>query len=207
MSAPSIVQAVVRLVPAARPQAVPPRPRCYRPLVIGPAILHRRAGGTGPWTVAVSRDGRLLPLVPASPAPFHAARVRHGAAGRRCRIVTALVCPADFPGPGRRAAAPFGGPSSLRSEIYGWSLMYQPPGLVGRAIVDADDALPELPACFELPLELVDRIAFLESRGFRTRPIAVVTRPEDFAVVAGRRRNRYRPDARFGTPVSLDRLF
>jgi hypothetical protein len=206
MPAPPIVQAVVRLVPAACPEAVPPRPRCYRPLVVGPAILHRRAAGSGPWTVAVSHDGRMMPQVPASPAALDAAVARHRTAGLRCRIVTALVCPADVAWPCQRSAADDGATACLRSEIYGWSLMYQPPGVVGRAFVDPHDALPDLPACFELPLELMDRIAFLEARGFRTRPLAVITQPEDFETVAGSLRNRFRPDARFGRPCSPGRL-
>ncbi len=206
MPAPPIVQAVVRLVPSARPEAVPPRPRCYRPLVVGPAILHRCEEGSDPWTVAVSRDGRMMPQVPASPAALDAAVARHRTAGLRCRIVTALVCPADVSSPGRHTAADVGVTARLRSEIYGWSLMYQPPGASGQAFVDPDDVLPDLPACFELPLELVDRISFLESRGFRTRPLAVITQPEDFETVAGSLRNRFRPDARFGRPCSPGRL-
>ena len=131
---------------------------------------------------------------------------RHRAAGLRCRIATALACPADVPLSAGTAVAETVAAFQLRSEIYGWSLMYQPPGVSGRAFVDADDSLPDLPACFELPLELVDRIAFLESRGIRTRPLAVITRPEDFEPVAGRLRNRFRPDARFHEPFAIDRL-
>jgi hypothetical protein len=52
----------------------------------------------------------------------------------------------------------------------------------------------------------MDRIAFLEARGFRTRPLAVITQPEDFELVAGSLRNRFRPDARFGQPCSTSRL-
>jgi hypothetical protein len=84
--------------------------------------------------------------------------------------------------------------------------MVQPPGVRGRAYVDRDDANPDLPACFELPLELVDRIAYLESRGLQTRPIALITRPEDFEPVAGAWRNRFRPSAAFGKPCRIDRL-
>lgn len=206
MPAPPIVQAVVRLVPSAGPEVMPPRPRCYRPLVVGPAILQRAGGSPGPWTVAVSHDERMLPQVPASPAALDAAVTRHRTAGAQCRIATALVCPADVSSPGRRTAADDGDTTCLRSEIYGWSLMYQPLGVVGQAFVDPHDALPDLPACFELPLELMDRIAFLEARGFRTRPLAVITQPEDFETVAGSLRNRFRPDARFGRPCSPGRL-
>lgn len=203
---PPIVRALVRLVPARCTAAQATRPRCYRPLVVGPAILHRPAASIGPWTVAVSEDGRMLPLVPASPEALRQALDRHRAAGMRCRIATALVCPADVLQPGGAVAAEVGPPGHLRSEIYGWSLIYQPRGVGGVAFVDPDDAFPDLPACFELPLELVDRIAFLEARGFRTRPIALITRPEDFEPVAGGRRNRFRPEARFGRPCRIDAL-
>jgi hypothetical protein len=72
--------------------------------------------------------------------------------------------------------------------------------------VDRDCENPDLPACFELPLELIDRISFLEARGCRTRPIALITRPEDFEPVAGGWRNRFRPAAAFGRACRVDRL-
>lgn len=205
MKAGPVVQAVVRLVPPRSGADPAPRRRCYRPLVVGPALL-RRSPGAGRWTVAVSNDGRLLPLAAASLAGLRRAVARHEAAGLRCRIATALASPADMP---RLSVAPVptaGTPSALRSEIYGWAIMYQPAGVTGRAFVDADGSLPDLPACFELPLELLDRIAFLEARGIRTRPLAVITRPEDFEPVGGRIRNRFRPDARFRRPFAIDRL-
>ena len=198
-----IVQALVRLVPVAAGSA-PRRPRCYRPLVVGPAILHRPAVGAEPWTVDVSEDGRMLPLAPRSPEALARAVATHRARGL-CRVATALICPADVPAFAPEATANPCLPC-LRSEFYGWSLMIQPPGVRGRAFVDRHDTVPDLPACFELPLELVDRVAFLESRGFRTRPIALITRPEDFDAVAGTWRNRFRPEAAFHRPCRLDRL-
>ena len=207
MPASQIIQARVRLVPAAAAAGTPGRSRRrYRPLVVGPAILRRPADATGPWIVDVSADGTLLPLAAPCSRALRVAVARHRAAGLRCRIATALACPADV----SRLAAGGGAATAVAgeawSEIYGWAILHQPPGLVGRAFVDADAALPDLPACFELPLELLDRMAFLEARGIRTRPLAVITRPEDFVMVAGTPRNRYRPDARFHKPVAIDRL-
>ena len=202
----AIVQALVRLVPATEIDAAPQRSRCYRPLVVGPAILHRPAAGLDPWTVDVSDDGRLLPAAPRSRHALRLEVARLQSLGRHCRVATALICPADIPRKASFTTVGSAGKPGLRSEFYGWSLMVQPPGVRGRAFVGRDAENSELPACFELPLELVDRISFLESRGFRTRPIALITRPEDFEPVAGVWRNRFRPAAAFRRPCRLDRL-
>lgn len=200
-----IVQAHVRLLPATVGGAGS-RMRRYRPLVVGPAILHRPPSGVEPWTVEVSDDGRLLPLAPPSLGGLVRAVAEHRSSGRWCRVATALISPTDLPAVGGHdGAVPFGTPS-LRAEFYGWSLMVQPPGVRGRAFVDPHEEFPDLPACFELPLELVDRIAHLEARGYSTRPIALITRPEDFTTVAGARRNRFRPEAPFHRPCPLDWL-
>lgn len=203
---PAIFQAVVRLVPSGEGPGVAHRPRCYRPLVIGPAILHRPLAGTEPWTVDVSDDGRLLPVAPRSAESLQesVAGLREG--GRLCRVATALFCTGDVSWPWSDRPALRPARPGVRAEFYGWSLMVQPPGVHGRAFVDGDEANPELPACFELPLELVDRMTFLESRGWRTRPIALITRPEDFEPVGCRWRNRFRPAAACGRPCRLDRL-
>ena len=217
---PSIVQAVVRLVPASRAADATSRPRCYRPFVIGPAILYRPRHGAEPWTVDVAEDGRLLPRVPTSPHMLRRTLAGLRRRGLQCRVATTLICPADVAAAGDCCTAEPRDDGRLRSEIYGWSLMYQPPGVTGRAFasqsrwwrrtgrafVDRHDVFPELPACFELPLELIDRVSFLEGRGIRTRPIALITRPEDFEPVAGCWRNRFRPEARFARPCRLDRL-
>ena len=203
----SIVQAHVRLVPATATSVPAFRQRCYRPLVVGPAILHRPAVGPEPWTVDLADDARLLPRAPRSGRALRAAVDRLQAGGRQCRIATALICPSDVPGAdGGRGPGSATGRPCLRSEFYGWSLMVQPPGVRGLAFVDRDEENPDLPACFELPLELVDRISFLEKRGLRTRPIALITRPEDFEPVAGTWRNRFRPAAAFCRTCPLDRL-
>jgi hypothetical protein len=203
---PAIVPTIVRLVPATDGAQGPRRPRCYRPLVVGAAILHRPAVGLEPWTVDVSDDSRLLPSAPWSRQALRLEIERLRSRNRHCRVATALICPADVPGTAAAAASGPRGKPELRSEFYGWSLMVQPPGVRGRAFVDRDDGNPDLPACFELPLELVDRINFLESRGWRTRPIALITRPEDFEPVPGGWRNRFRPAAVFGRACRIDQL-
>ncbi len=95
-------------------------------------------------------------------------------------------------------------------EIYGWALMYQLPGMVDRALIDPHDELDSLPAFYESPLELVDRSAFLASRGIPSRPIALLTRPDDFvsAGVGGAPlTNVHFPRARFRRPADLSRIF
>ena len=200
---PAIIPAVVRLLPTLATAATPPRLRCYRPLFVGPAIMHRPVAGREPWTVDVSNDGRLLPLAPRSRQALRLEVDRLRSLDRHCRVATALICPADLPG--TSTAGPLR-KRELRTEFYGWSLMVQPPGIRDRAFVERDEENPDLPACFELPLELIDRLAFLESRGCRTRPIALITRPEDFEPVAGTWRNRFRPAAAFGRACRIDRL-
>ena len=201
---PPFPWAVARLVSAADPAA-----RCYRPLVTGPALLERPPGRDA-WTVAIACDRRLMPRAPGPVAMLtHRARGLT-ARGGVCRIGVAVVGPLDALGPAVRRSAEFRGatPSPrLRLDIYGWALMYQPPGMWGRAMVDADGRFADLPAVFELPLELIDRAEFLESRGFRTRPLLVPTVPADFVVGPdGRLRNRFFPDAACRQPARLDWL-
>jgi hypothetical protein len=81
--------------------------------------------------------------------------------------------------------------------MYGWSLLYQLPGLVGVARIDAGETTSDLPAAYESPQELLDRTDFLAARGIATRPLALVTQPEDIARTAGAAyaRNRFVPHA------------
>ncbi|MFM9059409.1 MAG: hypothetical protein ACKOSQ_09850 [Planctomycetaceae bacterium] len=183
--------------------------RCYRPLVAGPALL-RRPPGAPTWTVALESDSLLRPRTPRRAEDLErlaAGLVRRGIA---CRLGAAVAGPLDVTaldvrGTGDHRAGRL--PRRLRLDIYGWALMYQPPGLRGRAVVDADERFEGLPAVFELPLELLDRADFLESRGVRTRPLVIPTRPEDFAAGPdGRPRNRFFPDASLRPPRSLDLL-
>ena len=137
----------------------------YRPLVIGPAWLGRRALD-GRWLVPVSSDGRLRPL---------AARPRRqdGCGGV---LTWALLIPEDAAGGLRWRRRPRGGPDLRRhdGDLLGWCLLYQPCGIVGWALVDAGPPESGLPAVFELPGELFDRAEFLAARGIRSRPLALV---------------------------------
>lgn len=201
----TITMAYARLVSGS---ADPARGRCYRPLVAGPAMLRREPGETV-WTVDLACERTLLPRAPRDAGGVdRPARVRTRE-GVVCRLGAALVGPLDAPlVTDRRATGRLAGPRRrLRLDIYGWALMYQPPGMRGRAVVDADDRFADLPAVFELPLEVIDRAEFLESRGFRTRPLVIPTQPEDFARGPdGRIRNRYFPEAAFRPPCSLGGL-
>lgn len=193
--------AIARLIPGAV-DAAPPRR--YRPLVIGPAILQRPPGSPR-WLIDLDSDALLRPLAPRRPADLELLTASLARRGVACRVGAAVAGPLDaFP---RAIGTPRGSPPRLRLDIYGWGLLYQPPGMRGRAVVDADDRFADLPAVFELPLELIDRAEFLESRGFRTRPLVIPTVPADFQPGPdGRLRNRFFPEAVFRTPCGLDRL-
>ena len=203
---PLIRQALARLVPAA---AAARDVRRYRPLVAGPAILWR-AAHAATWTVAVDADPVLRPRAPRDPGEVERLVADLAGRGFTCRVGATVAGPFDAAAP---IAADHGASTTsvalprLHLDFYGWALMYQPPGMRGTAVVDAHDAFDGLPALFELPLELIDRAEFLESRGFRTRPLVIPTRPEDFAVDPdGRTRNRFFPEAACRRPCSLERL-
>lgn len=210
---PTIRSARVRLL-ADGPPAGPSRGHTYEPLVVGPAILQRRPGGPGPWLVEVTCDRRFLPRAPRTAALLARTLEQLGGLGLACRVGVAIAGPQDLMlhGRGRRIRFPdrhASTPSAagMPSEIYGWALMYQASGRRGLAFVDADERFDDLPACFELPGELLDRAAHLEARGIRTRPLAMVTRPDDFARTDdGRWRSRFHPCARLHRACGLDRL-
>lgn len=191
---------VARLVAEPPPdrESAPPGRRLYRPLVVGP-VLMRRPSGRGPWLARVSADGRLVPRA--------AARLRSRISllrrrGVLHRVAAALVTPQDFAGPTLRMI-----PSVRRatSEFYGWSIMYQLPGMRSLAAIDPHERFPELPAFFESPYELVDRCEFLAGRGIPTRPLALITQPIDFSGGRdGKLGNRFYPGERFRPPVDLE---
>lgn len=203
---PTFTQARARLVPDG---GAPSGARCYRPLVAGLAVL-RRVPRAASWSIAIACDRLLVPQAPRRVDDAERLLRSLARRGITCRVGGVLVGPIDLP-PGWRSgplrvAVPRGRPRPL-VDIYGWALMYQPPGMRGRAVVDADGRFPDLPAVFELPLELLDRAAFLEARGFRTRPLVIPTRPEDFAPGPdGRPRNRFFPNAACRHPSRLDGL-
>lgn len=198
---PAFVMTSVRLVSETRKR--------LRPLFAGLAILHREGHAGAAWTIDVSDDGRLFPHSPESPEDLECVVGLHRALGRQCRVGAALATPADLAAaashrPQRAAEAE--STCRRRPEIYGWSLMYQLPGMRGTAAIDPHDRFDDLPALFESPLELIDRSVFLAARGIPNRPIAILTRPEDFV----RREtgdgwtNRYYPQARFRRPCRLE---
>ena len=172
----------------------------YRLLVVGPAILERPAGTVGPWRVRVTTDGTFLPRTPASPAAVEARLRRLRQSGDTIRLGAAILEPRDLARVGGQFGAALHAPPSpvRRHEFYGWALLYQLPGQHGLGMIDPQDDLPDLPACFESPLELADRQEFLARRGIPTRAIAVVTQPQDFvAVDQSRPANRFCPVARW----------
>ncbi len=183
--------------------------RLVRPLVAGLAILHRNRRRNA-WQVDVLPDNRLLPHAPRSLAGIDRIVRMHRALGRSCRVGAALASPTDLV-PQSGSWPPPMDPSDSRGrrcpEMYGWALMYQLPGMRGTAVIDPHDQFDDLPAFFESALELIDRSTFLTGRGIPNRPIALLTRPEDFAEPAvGRGDNRFYPQARFRRPCRLDAL-
>jgi hypothetical protein len=197
---PEIRPVVARLVvePPFADHAARPVRRRYRPLVVGPAVRIRRGGG--PWLVRVSTDGRLLPRA-WRPAGLRSCLRRLELAGILHRVAAALVAPQDLAGPPPRLVPDDRRP---RAEFYGWSLLYQLPGMRGLAAVDPHERFADLPAFFESPHELVDRSEFLASRGIPCRPLALITQPGDFVIAAhGRRCNRFYPGERFRRPSGL----
>jgi len=189
------------------PERIPPGEsrlagrRCgaYRPLAIGAAIAVRPASAGGRWVMATTGDGLLRPRRPRS-LPAAGDRVHDLlATGRPARVVVALLTPEDLrapPADGEPAADLDG----LRCDGYGWSLLYQSTGMRGLACIDPHDRFAELPAFYESPLEYLDRAAFLAERGIPSRPLVLVTQPDDFlAACDGRILNRFYPHASFAT--------
>lgn len=171
--------------------------RVFRPIAVGPAVLVRPVGSTSPWQVPVTVDGMLVPVAPASQAALARDVARLTSSGHRVRITAALVTPRDVAD--RPTDAPRV-PLRTRAEFYGWSLLYQFPDMHGLALVDVHERFPDLPAIYESPLELVDRVEFLERRGIATRPLVVMVQPGDFRTAAdGRIVNRFFPEGRFRT--------
>lgn len=175
-----------------------------RSIVLSPAMLERSADGE-PWTLAV-RDGGTLEPIP----PLDSHRVSWMPAGRspHCRLVFALAVPDDF----QRRRIPMAGQllkcartggrhswcsSTKPRTIYGWAIAYRFPDSTGPALVDPHEDVRWLPAFYESPVELIDRIIHLEARDIATRPIALLVRPSDFLRdERGVRINRF-----FPTPV------
>lgn len=201
----------------------------YRPLIVGPAILHRLPASLDRqrrWQVDVVAGSRFLPDTPSRALDVERVVAWRSRGGEPCRAAAALVSSCDLSagGPADPHDLQEGEEVSFSSgprfvarnrarmrgaaiEMYGWALMYQLPGSDHRAWVDPHEDHDDLPAYFESPLELLDRATFLATRGVRSRPIALITRPDDFVDSPHGPVNRFLPTARFRAPVDLRRLF
>lgn len=179
---PTISRLSIRLVPEELPQggrSARVSGETYNPLAIGAAVILRPRSAGGRWLVRVSMDGRLQPRGPRSlPAAITRAQGLV-ASGIMARVAVALLAPEDvaLPHVPRTRDAAFG---RLRHDCYGWSLLYQLPGMRGMAWIDSHERFAELPAFYESPLEYLDRAAFLAQRGVPSRPLALVTQACDF---------------------------
>lgn len=202
--------------------------KTYRPLVIGCIRLLRSAARSGEWLVPVVPTGWLWPRAWAAASrsrPAHGpcrTDGRHGgdAANPPARSATQRLCLGLLCGADLRPLSEDQPALQLQhcdADIYGWSLLYQPQRLGGPggglAAVDPNPDVPELPAFYESPLELYDRLDFLDRRGIPARPLALVTRPEDFVMTDPQlpghlpyHRNRFIPEGRFRPPADLSRL-
>ena len=185
----------------------------------------------GSWRVDVLAGSALVPDAPRKPVDLERVVAWRQRRGDTCRVAAALVSCCDvttlpplsvgeepatsFPAKAATLACqPFEDrPRVERApgvvEIYGWALMYQLPGMFDAAAIDPHEEFDDLPAYYRSPLELVDRAAFLAARGIPNRPIALLTRQEDFCPrgVEPRPINRFQPDVSFRRPADLRRIF
>jgi hypothetical protein len=194
---PSLHRLTATLLPAATAAWPAPaaRPRRFRLLVVGPAILRRPETGIGPWRVRVTVDGSLLPIAPRTATGLERSLATSAHAAR---LGAALLEPRDLRTVGRLLQPALHTPAPVRpTEFYGWAILYQLPGLRGVAHVDPHDDLPGMPAFYESPVELADRQDHLGRRGIPTRAIAVVTQRVDFERGGAEPWNRYCPLARW----------
>ena len=206
--------------------------------MVGPAILSRSMGNwlrsergipRGAWHVDVLPGRSLIPDAPSRPLDIERVVAWRQQRGEICRVAAALVSCCDVTTAPSSAVAcdtPTGNGASSSAgpwkdrvrverargvvEIYGWALMYQLPGMRDAAAIDPHDEFEDLPAFYDSPLELVDRAAFLAAKGIANRPIALLTRREDFhprSESAPRPVNRFRPAVTFARPADLRRIF
>ena len=182
------------------------RVHVYRPLVVGAAILREPIERGDPWRVTLDAGPGVRPRAPASRAAIKGQVAALRRAGVACRLAAALVAPEDV----------VSTPSALdeeqvicrtyrcRSEFYGWSLLYHVPGMPRIGFIEPHHTFRHLPSFFDSPLDLVDRSEFLARRGVRSRPLALLTQPEDFDRAAdGTLVNRYVPHGTLRRPSRL----
>lgn len=191
---PTLTRITATLLPVAMPPLGGglPRPRRYRLLVVGQAVMRRPMAPGAPWRVDVAADGSLLPVMPRSAAALAEALGDGG------RLGAVLLEPSDVPTVGPLLRPALRGRSPARAvEIYGWALLYQPAGRQDTGLIDPHDDVPSMPGFYESPAELADRQDHLAARGIPTRAIAVVSQRTDFDHGAGVWWNRYCPLARW----------
>lgn len=63
-------------------------------------------------------------------------------------------------------------------NVYGYAVAWIPAGMTAWTI-EVDEDYPGLPAHYMTLAEAQDRAAFLRRRGFKARPLAVITMPSD----------------------------
>lgn len=203
----AIVARLVRETPladgAAECQA---RVHVYRPLVVGAAILREPLERGDPWRVTLDAGLAVRPRAPASRVALHAQVGALRMAGVACRVAAALVAPEDVVSAPRALEEELGmrRHDRCRSEFYGWSLLYHVPGMPRIGFVEPHHTFRHLPSFFDSPLELLERSEFLARRGVRSRPLALLTQPEDFDPGPdGTPVNRYVPHGTLRRPSRL----
>lgn len=205
----SVLARLVRDTPlAAGATAAADGAMIYRPLVVGPAILRGPAAPGEAWLVSLESGEAVRPRGPRSRTALRAHVRALRATGVVCRVAGALVAPEDV-----RASLDADSGTSVRragvvrSEFYGWSLLYQPAGSPRTGLVEPHPSFPGLPAFFRSPAELLERTESLARRGVRSRPLALFTQPEDFDEGAdGVWINRYVAAGSFRHATRLDWL-
>ncbi|MFM7043394.1 MAG: hypothetical protein ACKO35_14555 [Planctomycetaceae bacterium] len=182
------------------------RVHVYRPLVVGAAILREPIDRGDPWRVTLDAGPAVRPRAPASRAALHAQVCALRMAGVACRVAAALVAPEDMVSAPRvmddeQAIRRTG---RCRSEFYGWSLLYHVPGMPRIGFIEPHRTFRHLPSFFDSPLEVLDRSEFLARRGVRSRPLVLLTQPEDFDKAEdGALVNRYVPHGTLRRPSRL----
>lgn len=182
------------------------RVHVYRPLVVGAVILREPIDRGDPWRVTLDAGPAVRPRAPASRAALHAQVGALRRAGVSCRVAAALVAPEDvvIAPPALDEEQVIRRTYRCRFEFYGWSLLYHVPGMPRIGFVEPHPTFRHLPSFFDSPLEVLDRSELLARRGVRSRPLALLTQPEDFERAAdGTLVNRYVPHGTLRRPSRI----
>jgi hypothetical protein len=179
----ALLARLVRDMPLASGAAAADGATIYRPLIVGPAVLRGPAAPGEAWLVSLEPGESVRPRCPRSRAALRAHVRALRATGMVCRVAGALVAPEDVRTESDAEAesgTPVRRAGVIRSEFYGWSLLYQPAGSPRTGLVEPHPSFPGLPAFFRSPDELLERTESLARRGVRARPLVLFTQPEDF---------------------------